>query len=194
MHCASPRGKFEFSENFAILKKLGFPQPAQNQLQPAHMQDQPHSTTETADGDRHSEKRGFLSRLRSVFVKEPTTREEFTEALHRAYGQKLFDAQALTMMEGALEVGELSAVDLMVPRAQIEAIDIKEPREVWLPKVIARGHSRFPVIEGDMDDVKGILHAKDLLRLFVDLYSRNAAFECRAARFSCNAQPHGAGD
>ena len=130
------------------------------------MQDQPHSTTEKADSDRHLEKRGLLSRLRSVFVKEPITREEFTEALHRAYGQKLFDAEALTMMEGALEVGELSAVDLMVPRAQIEAIDIKEPREVWLPKVIARGHSRFPVIEGDMDVVKGILHAKDLLRLF----------------------------
>ena len=95
------------------------------------MQDQPHSTTEKADSDRHLEKRGLLSRLRSVFVKEPITREEFTEALHRAYGQKLFDAEALTMMEGALEVGELSAVDLMVPRAQIEAIDIKEPREVW---------------------------------------------------------------
>ena len=188
MHCASSRGKFEFSENFAILKKLGFPQPAQNQLQPAHMQDQPHSTTETADGDRHSEKRGFLSRLRSVFVKEPTTREEFTEALHRAYGQKLFDAQALTMMEGALEVGELSAVDLMVPRAQIEAIDIKEPREVWLPKVIARGHSRFPVIEGDMDDVKGILHAKDLLRLFVDPdYDIRA--HLRPARFIPETQP-----
>ena len=107
------------------------------------MQDQPHSSNESADADRQTEKQGFFTRLFSVFHKDPTTREEFTEALHRAYGQKLFDAEALNMMEGALEVGQLCAADLMVPRAQIEAIDISEPREAWLSKVIARGIRAF---------------------------------------------------
>ena len=135
------------------------------------------------------EKAGFFNNLlRTLLHKEPSTREEFTEALHRAYGHKLFDAEALNMMEGALEVSELSAADLMVPRAQIEAVDINEPRSVWLPKVIARGHSRFPVIEGDMDAVKGVLHAKDLLRLFVDpAYDVRA--DLRPARFIPETQP-----
>lgn len=92
------------------------------------------------------------------------------------------------MMEGALKVGHLCASDLMVPRAQIEAVDLEEPREVWLPKVINRGHSRFPVIEGDLDEVKGILHAKDLLRLFVDpTYDVRA--HLRPARFIPETQP-----
>lgn len=174
--------------NFAILERLDPTLPARIQLLPAFMQDQPHSSNESADADRQTEKPGFFNLLRSVFHKDPTTREEFTEALHRAYGQKLFDAEALNMMEGALEVGQLCASDLMVPRAQIEAIDINEPREVWLPKVIARGHSRFPVIEGDMDVVKGILHAKDLLRLFVDP-NYDVRAHLRPARFIPETQP-----
>ena len=103
-------------------------------------------------------------------------------------GQKIIDTEALTMMEGALKVGHLCASDLMVPRAQIEAVDLEEPREVWLPKVINRGHSRFPVIEGDLDEVKGVLHAKDLLRLFVDpTYDVRA--HLRPARFNPQTQP-----
>lgn len=173
---------------FAILKGLDTKLPARIQLLPALMQDQPHSSNESADADRQTEKQGFFTRLFSVFHKDPTTREEFTEALHRAYGQKLFDAEALNMMEGALEVGQLCAADLMVPRAQIEAIDISEPREAWLSKVIARGHSRFPVIEGDMDVVKGILHAKDLLRLFIDP-NYDVRAHLRPARFIPETQP-----
>lgn len=92
------------------------------------------------------------------------------------------------MMEGALKVGHLCASDLMVPRAQIEAVDLEEPREVWLPKVISRGHSRFPVIEGDLDEVKGVLHAKDLLRLFVDP-SYDIRAHLRPARFIPETQP-----
>ena len=67
-------------------------------------------------------------------------------------------------------------------------MDLEEPREVWLPKVINRGHSRFPVIEGDLDEVKGVLHAKDLLRLFVDpTYDVRA--HLRPARFIPETQP-----
>lgn len=119
---------------------------------------------------------------------EPTTREEFSESLKRACGQKLFDADALTMMLGALEVSELCAADLMVPRAQIEVVDISEPRDEWLSKIIARGHSRFPVVDGDMDEVKGVLHAKDLLHLFLDPNYEVCA-HLRPARFIPETQP-----
>ena len=112
------------------------------------MQDQPQTEETTASAEP-----GFFDKLRSFFKKEPTTAEEFSKTLKRAHGQKIIDTEAFTMMEGALKVGHLCASDLMVPRAQIEAVDLEEPREVWLPKVISRGHSRFPVIEGDLDEV-----------------------------------------
>lgn len=130
----------------------------------------------------------IINRLRNLFVHEPTTREELTQTLRRAYGQKLFDADVLTMMQGALEVSDLCAGDLMVPRAQIEAVDITEPRHEWMEKIISRGHSRFPVIEGDMDEVKGILHAKDLLRLFLDP-DYDVCAHLRPARFIPETQP-----
>lgn len=151
------------------------------------MQDQPPST-DTHETQQAETKPSLMGRLRGLFSHEPTTREEFSQALRRAYGHKLFDAEALTMMQGALEVSELSAADLMVPRAQIEAVDITEPREVWLSKMISRGHSRFPVVEGDIDEVKGILHAKDLLRLFLNP-DYDICAHLRPARFIPETQP-----
>ena len=147
------------------------------------MQDQP-QTEEKIPAEEH----GFFDKLRSLFKKDPTTTEEISEALKRAHGQKLIDAEALTMMEGALKVGDLCAADLMVPRAQIEAVDLEEPRDVWLPKVISRGHSRFPVIEGDLDEVRGVMHAKDLLRLFTDP-NYDIRAHLRPARFIPETQP-----
>src|SRR5690606_12587950 len=64
------------------------------------------------------------------------------------------------------QVAELAAVDVMVPRAQMDVIDVSESPEVFLPKVIATAHSRFPVVEGDRDNIVGILHAKELLRMY----------------------------
>lgn len=151
------------------------------------MPDQPPST-DTHETQQSEDKPSLMGRFRSLFSREPTTREEFSQALRRAYGHKLFDAEALTMMQGALEVSELSAADLMVPRAQIEVVDITEPREEWLSKMISRGHSRFPVVEGDIDEVKGILHAKDLLRLFLNP-DYDICAHLRPARFIPETQP-----
>lgn len=112
--------------------------------------------------------RGFFKLFRSRFKDEPQTREEIVALLRSSLRKGLLDADALAMMEGALHVSELRASDLMVQRAQIEAVDLSEQKENWLPKLIARGHSRFPVVDGDLDTVKGIMHAKDLLRLLLD--------------------------
>ncbi len=130
----------------------------------------------------------WTDKLKGLFSKEPVTREEFSDSLKRACGQKLFDNDALTMMLGALEVSELSASDLMIPRAQIEAVDISEPRDEWMRKIITRGHSRFPVVDGELDDVKGILHAKDLLRLFLNP-DYDVCAHLRPARFIPETQP-----
>jgi len=76
----------------------------------------------------------------------------------------LLDADAMAMVEGALTMAELQARDLMVARAEMVCIRREDPLSRILPAVVESGHSRFPVVDGDRDDVVGILLAKDLLR------------------------------
>jgi len=97
-------------------------------------------------------------------MREPEDREQLLAMLHHAHERELLDADALSMIEGVMQVSELSARDIMVPRSQIDMIDIREKAEDLIPFVIKTAHSRFPVIEDDRDHVIGILLAKDLLR------------------------------
>jgi hemolysin (HlyC) family protein len=108
----------------------------------------------------------LLERIGAILMREPEDREQLIELLRSSYERNLMDADALTMIEGVLQVSELQARDIMVPRAQMDVVDIREPPEGFLPKVIEAGHSRFPVIGESKDDIVGILLAKDLLRYF----------------------------
>jgi magnesium and cobalt transporter len=108
--------------------------------------------------------RSLLERLTSFIFREPENREELLELLSEAHSRNLLDADALSMIEGVLQVSELRARDLLIPRAQMDVVDIGRPIAEWLPTVVETGHSRFPVIEGNRDHVIGILLAKDLVR------------------------------
>jgi magnesium and cobalt transporter len=108
-------------------------------------------------------------------LREPENRDELLQVLSDAHDRKLLDADALSMIEGVLQVSELRAGDLMVPSAQMHVLDIGDPVEQWIPRVMESGHSRFPVIEGNHDHVLGILLAKDLLRFYAQ-----PAFDARA--------------
>ena len=88
------------------------------------------------------------------------------QLLHSAYENHLMDADSLAMIEGVLQVSEMQVRDIMIPRSQMDVIDISEPPEVFIPRVIETAHSRFPVIEDNKNDVIGILLAKDLLRYY----------------------------
>lgn len=114
---------------------------------------------------RPSSKPGFFERLSSLLLREPEDRAQLMQLLHSAYERNLLDADALTITEGALAASETSVREVMVPRAQMDVIDIDEPLEKIVAYVIATAHSRFPVIDGSRDNVIGILLAKDLLRL-----------------------------
>ena len=107
----------------------------------------------------------FFERLSAILLREPGDREQLIELLHSAHERELLDADALSITEGALAASEICVRDVMVPRAKMQAIDIKTP----LPQIIAQftrtAHSRFPVIDGSRDNVLGILLVKDLLRL-----------------------------
>jgi magnesium and cobalt transporter len=112
--------------------------------------------------------KSLLERLTAFIFREPENREELLQALHDAHERNLLDADAMSMIEGVLQVSELRARDLMIPRSQMDVIDIAEPPEKWIDFVIDTAHSRFPVIEGSRDHVIGILLAKDLLRFYRD--------------------------
>ena len=108
----------------------------------------------------------LLERLSALILREPEDRESLARLLHSAYERNLLDADALSIIEGALSVSEMQVRDIMIPRAQMDVIDLHEPVEKFIPQVISTAHSRFPVIDRNRDDVIGILLAKDLLRYY----------------------------
>ncbi|MEY3746977.1 MAG: hypothetical protein RL194_436 [Pseudomonadota bacterium] len=119
-----------------------------------------------ADKQIPHEKPRWLELLSNFLLREPEDREQLIEMLHSAYENSLVDADALSMIEGVLQVSEMQVRDVMIPRSQMDVIDITDPPEKFIPFVIETAHSRFPVIEENKDDVIGILLAKDLLRYY----------------------------
>src|SRR5438132_14414704 len=111
-------------------------------------------------------RRSLLERLSALILREPGDREQLAQLLRSAYSRNLLDADAMSIIEGALTVSEMQVRDIMIPRAQMDVIDINEPVENFIPQVISTAHSRFPVIDQNRDDVIGILLAKDLLRYY----------------------------
>jgi len=111
-------------------------------------------------------KPSLLERLSTMLLREPEDREQLIGLLHSAFERDLLDADALSMMEGVILVSEQQVREIMIPRAQMDVIDISEPPEKFIPFVIETAHSRFPVIDGNKDNIIGILLAKDLLRYY----------------------------
>src|SRR5215213_6126250 len=124
--------------------------------------------------DETHPKPSLLERLSAFIMREPEDRGQLIELLHSAHERNLLDADALSMIEGVLQVSELQARDIMIPRAQMDVIDVNDAPDKLIPQVIAAAHSRFPVIGENKDDVIGILLAKDLLR-----YCAGEKFELR---------------
>ena len=114
------------------------------------------------------ESKSLLERISALLTPSPSSpseqRRELLETLKEAQADGLIDADALSMIEGVFQVSELSARDILIPRAQIDWIDINESVEDTIAEVIRAAHSRFPVYENNRDNVIGILLAKDLLR------------------------------
>ena len=128
-------------------------------------------------------KRSLLERLSGLLMREPEDRGELLNLLHAAYEKTLLDADALSMIEGVMQVSEMQVRDIMVPRAQMDLIDIDDTPDRFIPHVIATAHSRFPVIDRDRDDVIGILLAKDLLRYYAGEEEFNVRGMLRPAVF-----------
>lgn len=129
-----------------------------------HMQDHP-SSVKSPDA---KPLRSLFERLTAFISPEPENRAELLEVLQDAHARNLIDADALSMIEGVFQVSDLAVRDIMVPRAQMDTVDISNPIESWLPDVLSTAHSRFPAVEGERDKVVGMLLAKDLLRYYTE--------------------------
>jgi magnesium and cobalt transporter len=113
-------------------------------------------------------KRSMLERLSSLLLREPEDRDQLVELLHAAQKKRLLDADALQMIEGVMQVSEMQTRDVMIPRSQMDMVDVEDEPEAFIPLVIETAHSRFPVYEGGKDNVIGILLAKDMLRYYAN--------------------------
>jgi magnesium and cobalt transporter len=106
---------------------------------------------------------GLIARIRRALRGEPWSRDEIQTIIE---SEVELDAEEKSMLTGVLEVSETQVRDVMVPRSQMVVIDIEDPFDETLAMIVESGHSRFPVIGEDRDEVLGILLAKDLLRYF----------------------------
>lgn len=100
-----------------------------------------------------------------MLLREPEDRQQLIALLHSAFERNLLDADALSIIEGALAVSDMQVGDVMVPRAQMHVMSIDDGMAAMTAMAIETAHSRFPVTGEDKDDVIGVLLAKDLLRL-----------------------------
>ena len=110
----------------------------------------------------------WFGRLRQVIRGDTATREDLLQLLRDARDRTVLDADELAMLEGVLAVSEMQVRDVMVPRSQMVVLERDASRDEILKTIVESGHSRFPLIGNDREEVVGILLAKDVLRYFVE--------------------------
>ncbi len=110
----------------------------------------------------------LVGRLRRLIKGEPATREDIIEFLEQGHWRDVLDADEITMLQGVLAVAETQVRDVMVPRYQMVVLERDSSPTDLLKAIVESGHSRYPVIGADRDEVLGVLLAKDLLRHFAE--------------------------
>lgn len=121
-----------------------------------------------ADADNGGLTRGWLDRIYNIFTGEPQNQKQLLDLLKNLQSYELLGDDELNMIEGVLQVDDMQVRDIMIPRGQMVVLDHEDSVPEIIQKITDSGHSRFPVIDDDKDDVVGILLAKDLLQLSLD--------------------------
>ena len=112
-----------------------------------------------------ADRRSFFERLVELISPGPDSKDELIRTLAEAEDRELIEPESRLMLEGVLRMADLTAGDVMVPTLHMDLLDISADYDELLALVIGTAHSRFPVFEGERDNVIGILMAKDLLKL-----------------------------
>ncbi|MFT6093754.1 MAG: magnesium and cobalt transporter, partial [Pseudohongiellaceae bacterium] len=111
--------------------------------------------------------RSWIDKITNALTGEPTDTKSLLELLRNAEQDQVLDADALGIIEGALQVSSMQVRDIMIPRSQVVTVSSKLPVDELVELVTNASHSRFPVIGDNADNVMGILLAKDLLPLLL---------------------------
>ena len=111
------------------------------------------------------DKRTFLQKLAEFIHPGPDSTAELIETLVEAEDNHIIGAESRAMLEGVIRMADMTAGDVMVPATQMDMVNISEPYDILMHGVIDTAHSRFPVFEGERENIIGILMAKDLLKL-----------------------------
>jgi magnesium and cobalt transporter len=119
------------------------------------------------DDSKQDERGGWYARLKERLLGEPASREGLLEFLRDERWEGVIEPEERAMLEDVLEVSETQVRDVMIPRSQMVVLERAAPRDQILRTIIECGHSRFPVVGEERDEVVGILLAKDLLRFFM---------------------------
>ena len=117
---------------------------------------------------RHAEredKRSFLQKLAEFIHPGPDSTDELIETLAEAEDNQIINTESRLMIEGVIRMADMTASDVMLAAPRMDLLNIEDPVDELLHQVIDTGHSRFPVYEGERDNIIGILLAKDLLKL-----------------------------
>ena len=135
--------------------------------------------------------RSWIDKIAQVFSDEPTDTTSLLELLRNAEQDNLLDADALGIIEGALQVSSMQVRDIMIPRSQVVTVAANLELDEILHIVSNASHSRFPVIGEDVDKVMGILLAKDMLKVFVEDNRNNfdISRKVRAATYVTEDKP-----
>ena len=133
---------------------------------------EPHPSRPARAGDKASQhadktgdKRSLFERIVEFLAPGPDSKDELIETLADAELRQLIEPESRIMLEGVLRMADMTAGDVMVATPRMDLLDIESPYDELLAMVIDTGHSRFPVFDGERDNVIGILMAKDLLKL-----------------------------
>jgi magnesium and cobalt transporter len=145
---------------------------------------------EMADADNGGSTKGWLDRIHNIFSSEPQNQKQLLELLKNLRSSELIGADELTMIEGVLQVADMHVRDIMIPRGQMVVLDHEDSFAEIIAKITESGHSRFPVIDDDKDDLVGILLAKDLLTLSLT-QQPGEHFERAVKGISTQSQSHG---
>ncbi len=111
------------------------------------------------------DKRSLLRRIAEFLHPGPDSRDELIETLSEAHENKIIGSDSRDMLEGVIRMAEMTAGDVMLPVSRMDMVNIQSPYDELLHSVIDTAHSRFPVFDGNRDNIIGILLAKDLLKL-----------------------------
>ena len=111
--------------------------------------------------------KSWIDKIIQIFSDEPTDTNSLLELIRNAKQDQVLDADALSIIEGALQVSNMQVRDIMIPKAQVITVNAKLSKQEILEIITSASHSRFPVVEETVEHISGILLAKDLLPMLI---------------------------